>query len=676
MELETQDSQPIFRQYHKTYGVSFVLPIPKSVVNGVDEEKTKRLIAQLEKLSKGSPAKDILKQYESQASDTSIELEERSFSQGETGAVSFNLEPFQLHVGFGTSSGEVDEAIETRLALENSHEDPMLPMTRMQSNCGSESLRLSPKPVTKRCHSRSIHSAEAAHDPRASVVENVAQNSDSDSDWINTFRYRRLAKRRQQQAAASLRRIILPRPTARGQESTKAPANRAKAKIQNYASKLQEQAYANSMVNDKRRWASEIVQDSLSKSESGNTNDGLAGENQTLRTDAHNPSRHTDPPTATPIALPSTEDSSGSNARIYGTAPTRASPAPRRQSPTDGSIRASLRHRKQQQIEDQDPMANLGNDLLPAGDGTGKTTGIRTQRSSTSSRELTDERTRSLRSAQSTKRPLGGASAPSDLFKGMVFALSFNSQDEARKEFTESLIRRASGKILVSGFDELFEPACLGFPQKPFSSTGARSLALKPDFQAAGFTALIADSHSRKAKYLQALALGLPCLSAKWISTCIARGKVIDWTSYMLCAGSSRVLGGAIRSRNVPIYEASSKTLLKTLGERPAFLRDMLILAVLEKCSEREHMPYFVLLQMLGATIVDTSSVKETKAIMEGSTQAFDFVYITGQVTSAEQSRPSTKNDPLQGIRTLTNESLVQSIILGRLVEVDEMEGW
>ncbi|KAK8013634.1 hypothetical protein PG991_009227 [Apiospora marii] len=587
MELETQDSQPIFHQYHKTYG--------------------------LEKLSERSPAKDIIKQYEPQASDTSIELEERSFSQGETGAVSFNLEPFQLHDGVCTSSDEVDEAIETQLTLENSHEDPMLPMTQIQSNCGPERSRMSPKPAIKRCHSRSIHSAEAAYDPRASVVENEGQNSDSDSEWIRAIRYRRLAKRRQRQAAASLQRISLPRPTARSQESTEAPANRAKAKIQNYANKLQEQAYANSMVNDKRRGTSGIVQDSLSKSESRNTNGGSAGENQTLRTDAHNPSSHTDPPPATPVALPSVEDSSGSNARIYGTAPTRASPATRRQSPTDESIRAPSRHRKHQRIEDKDPMAKAENGLLPAGDGTGKTTRTRPQRSSRSSRELTDARTRSLRSAQPTKSPHAGVYASSDLFKGMVFALSFNSQDDARKQFTESLIQRASGMILVTGFDELFKPACLGFPQRPSSFTGARSLALKPDFQAAGFTALIADSHSRKAKYMQALALGLPCLSATWISTCISRGKLIDWTSYMLCAGSSRVLGGAIRSRNVPIYEAGSQTLLKVLEEKPAFLRDMFILAVLENGSERKHMPYLVLLQMLGATIVGASGIEEVR---------------------------------------------------------------
>ncbi|KAK6860937.1 hypothetical protein PG995_004573 [Apiospora arundinis] len=389
--------------------------------------------------------KDIRKQYESQTSHTSIEPDEGSFSQDDTGAVNFNLEPFQLHDGVRTYSGDVDEAIETRHALENGHEDPMLSMVQTQPNYRSERSRVSPKPATKRCHSRSIHSAEAAHDPRASVVEDVSQDSDSDSDWINTFRYRRLAKRRQHQAAASLRRIRLPRPTVRSQKSTKAPANCAKASIQNCGSKLQGRAYAKAGVNDKKIGASGIAQDSLSKSESGNTNGRRsAGEDQALRTDVHNTSSHTDPPTGTPVALPNTDDSSRSKARIYGTAPTGESPTSRRQIPTVDSMRAASRHRKHQQIEDQDPMAKVEDNLLPAGDGTGKATDTRTQRSSTSSREWTDERTRSLRSAQPTKSPRAGAFASSDLFQGMVFALSFSSHDEAEKRFTESVIQRAS----------------------------------------------------------------------------------------------------------------------------------------------------------------------------------------------------------------------------------------
>ncbi|KAK8095107.1 uncharacterized protein PG998_014331 [Apiospora kogelbergensis] len=645
--LRTQGSQPIFDQYHETYGAVLI----------------------------GFPAKDIGKQYKSQTSHTSIEPDNGSFSQDDTGAVNFNLEPFQLHDGVRTSSDDVDESIETESVFENPRDDPMLPTLQTQPNCRSGRLRVSPEPATKPRHSRSSYSLEVDHDPQASLVRYEGQDSDLDLDWANTFRYRRLAKRRQERAAASLRRITFPRPTAKSQKYTKALlADRAKAKIQNCTSKRQKQTYGKISANDNGKGAFGIVQGSLNKSEDWNTPGPSAGEDRTPETDAQNPCSYTDSQTATPDSLLSTEGSNKSKERISGTASPGTPQAPRRQSPSDQSVRAASRHRTHQWTEDQDPITMVESYLPPVGDGTGNGTDTRTPRSSIP--KLANKRTRSLRSAQPVKGPLGGVSASSGLFKGMVFALSFNSEDEAAKQLTKSLIQRASGKILVTGFDELFEPACLGLPLELSPSTETRSLAIKSDFQATSFTALIADSHSRKAKYMQALALGFPCLSAKWISRCISRGKVVDWSSYVLCAGSSRVLGGAIRSRNIPIYEASNKTLPETLEERPAFLRNMFILVVREEGSERNHMPYLILLRMLGATVVGARSLEQVRAKIESSTHAFDFIYITGQDASAEQSRPITNNNyRLHGIRVLTGETLVQSIILGRIVEEDEMEG-
>ncbi|KAK8120425.1 hypothetical protein PG999_004545 [Apiospora kogelbergensis] len=206
MELGTQGSQPIFNQYHKTYG----------------------------EILTGFPAKDIRKQYESQTSHTSIEPDDGSFSQDDTGAVNFNLEPFQLHDGVRTSSGDVDESIETGSAFENPRDDPMLPTLQTQPNCRPERSRVSLEPATNPRHSGGSCSLEVDHDPQESLVGNEGQDSDLDLDWANTFRHRRLAKRRQERAAASLGRIRFPRPTAKSQKYTKALlADRAKAKIQN-----------------------------------------------------------------------------------------------------------------------------------------------------------------------------------------------------------------------------------------------------------------------------------------------------------------------------------------------------------------------------------------------------------------------------------------------------------
>ncbi|KAK7937524.1 uncharacterized protein PG986_014392 [Apiospora aurea] len=255
-------------------------------------------------------------------------------------------ETYGVHDGVRTSSDDVDESIETGSVFENPRDDPMLPTLQTQPNCWSERLRVSLEPATNPRHSGSSYSLEVDHDPQASLVENVGHDSDLDSDSVNAFRYRRLAKRRQERAAASLRRITFPRSTAKSQKYTKALlADRAKAKIQNCRSKRQKQTYAKISVNDNGKGVFGVVQGSLSKSEDWNTPDPSAGEGRTLETDAQNPYSYTDSQTATPVSLLSTEGSSKSKERISGTASPGTPQAPRRQSPSDQSVRAASRHR-------------------------------------------------------------------------------------------------------------------------------------------------------------------------------------------------------------------------------------------------------------------------------------------------------------------------------------------
>ena len=162
---------------------------------------------------------------------------------------------------------------------------------------------------------------------------------------------------------------------------------------------------------------------------------------------------------------------------------------------------------------------------------------------------VSDTRTRS---ARSLKLVSDIPQAHSGLFQGMIFAISFQSSDERGKKQTETWIRQEGGKVLGIGFNELFEPGSFTLPADSSAPFQSAPLQLMHEARNAGFTALIADNHSRKVKYMQALALGLPCLSWKWISACVTKNKLVDWTSYVLCAGSSMVLGNAIRSRSLP----------------------------------------------------------------------------------------------------------------------------
>lgn len=155
----------------------------------------------------------------------------------------------------------------------------------------------------------------------------------------------------------------------------------------------------------------------------------------------------------------------------------------------------------------------------------------------------------------STNLSVPTPTARGGIFNGMIFALSFGEK-ESQKRIIETKIRSNGGRILESGFNELFHDID---PDNP--AEDGSSLRLRPDVQNLGFAAVIAHSHSRRPKFLQALALGLPCLAGRWIEDCIKKGKVVDWEYYLLPAGESKFLGGVVRSRVLPVFSAETARL-------------------------------------------------------------------------------------------------------------------
>ncbi|KAI0023669.1 hypothetical protein F4780DRAFT_729039 [Xylariomycetidae sp. FL0641] len=280
----------------------------------------------------------------------------------------------------------------------------------------------------------------------------------------------------------------------------------------------------------------------------------------------------------------------------------------------------------------------------------------------------------------------------SRLFEGMTFAISFQETDRA---VIEKKIRQEGGKILSDGFNSLFE---FEKPQREAdaSSTPVLSSSLKLANPHIGFTALIADGHSRKVKYMQALALGIPCLAPRWINTCIAKREVVPWSSYLLCAGPSTLLGDAIRSRDLVPYDAQTARLADVVERRPKMLANSKVLLVMKKRkNEEKRLPYVFLAQVLGATLVRVHSLDEARAKLrekETEDEPFDWVYIDddlrnaqdvlfGTGTSAGGSKKRKRQSPGVGdegpppkrIRTLNDELVIQSLILGRLIEDSEM---
>ncbi|KAI0910699.1 hypothetical protein F4823DRAFT_360216 [Ustulina deusta] len=291
------------------------------------------------------------------------------------------------------------------------------------------------------------------------------------------------------------------------------------------------------------------------------------------------------------------------------------------------------------------------------------------------------------------------------LFEGMVFAISFQDRQHSQrgkdksvsKSSLEDMIRQEGGKILDDGFNALFEFDTLTTSVKE-SPTPILSNSLKLLDRETGFAALIADGHSRKVKYMQALALGIPCLAPQWVTACVSKKEIVNWSSYLLCSGSSTLLGDAIRSRNLQPYDASTAKLAQVISRRPKLLGESKILLIMKKAkNEEKRLPYVFLAQVLGASLVRVHSVEEARAKLrevESGNDAFDWVYVddrpqdarnalfgpsSSEGASKKRKRMSAGTDvggdrPPKRIRTLNDELVIQSLILGRLVEEDEME--
>jgi len=307
------------------------------------------------------------------------------------------------------------------------------------------------------------------------------------------------------------------------------------------------------------------------------------------------------------------------------------------------------------------------------------------------------------------------------LFEGMAFAISFQSkkpgetseQYNTRMELSTSIqkrIKQAGGRILENGFDELFEPVPLiASTSSGSGSSSEPNLTLTAEGNSTGFTALIADGHSRKVKYMQALALGLPCIAVRWVTTCLDRGTLVDWAPYLLCAGQSSFLGDAIRSRTLVPYDTATARLSTVIAQRDKLLDGSRILAVVKKSQESKKSAYVFLAKVLGASLRRVYTLDEARVEMKAAEEAgtpYDWVYVdgkqdeealfSGEVSAAAGAAATTGNSrggkkrkrasaassvissavterPPKRIRALSDELVIQSLILGRIIEEGEL---
>ncbi|KAG6091715.1 hypothetical protein E4U30_006374 [Claviceps sp. LM220 group G6] len=307
--------------------------------------------------------------------------------------------------------------------------------------------------------------------------------------------------------------------------------------------------------------------------------------------------------------------------------------------------------------------------------------------------ESTDDLHRSPSRSCRSFRPasLGSAHRSRRLFEGMIFALSFSDNPQRTK--LEAKMTQAGATIIHEGFQELFDPSPVLHSNSALEESHECLTLARANLEY-GFAAVIADSHSRKAKYMQALALGLPCLAPQWAYTCLKKAEIVDWTPYLLCAGQSHVLGNAIRSRTLSPYDALDAKLAHILAHRDKLLAGEKLLLVQDqdhRKSRREtRQQYLFLALALGPSVLHrVYTVQEAGAVVreaEKSGSPFAWVYMDSATGTLEavlaaasqetgkRKRRAVAARPVGGdLKVLTDELMIQSLILGRMVEGDEM---
>ncbi|KAH6638870.1 hypothetical protein C7974DRAFT_387465 [Boeremia exigua] len=232
----------------------------------------------------------------------------------------------------------------------------------------------------------------------------------------------------------------------------------------------------------------------------------------------------------------------------------------------------------------------------------------------------------------------------SGVFSNMAFVLT-STGDGMDKDAVARAIKANGGRVLEQGFHELFEtePIELSASQSRRTSVttveGAGTLMLKDEFKKLGFVALITDSHSRSTKYLQALAINVPCLHLRWINDSLSASRSLTFARYLLPAGLSKYLDphGIVRSRAMRIYDPSSDDVSfdKTFQERDLLLRGQSVLLVTGKSKKEieKRQPFVFLTHALGASNVGRCAdiTAATQLLVQGK---WDWVYVDSDQSS------------------------------------------
>jgi hypothetical protein len=303
------------------------------------------------------------------------------------------------------------------------------------------------------------------------------------------------------------------------------------------------------------------------------------------------------------------------------------------------------------------------------------------------------------------------ARSGSGTFSNMAFVLTSTAMDVDKEEIAR-MVKSNGGMVLEQGFHELFDyessDASSSSQSRRRSASiadGSVGLTLKPAYQDLGFVALISDSHSRSTKYIQALALNVPCLHLRWVHDSLKASRAAPFIRYLLPAGVSKFLdpNGVVRSRTMTPYDpaADDVSFAQTIGDRDFLLRNQTVLLVTGKSKKEieKRQPFIFLTHALGSATVGRCAdlTAATEMLHNGS---WDWIYVdngeagvadaanelfgTGK-SAASKAKKSKKRKRDEGdekeelvargeiggkkVKITCAEFVIQSLILGALVE-------
>ena len=166
---------------------------------------------------------------------------------------------------------------------------------------------------------------------------------------------------------------------------------------------------------------------------------------------------------------------------------------------------------------------------------------------------------------------------------------------------------------------------------------------------------------------MQALALNLPVLHYRWVIDCVASGKVLAWSRYQLPAGESSFLHGAIRSRCLLPYDASSAAarLEAVVCARNLLLKDASLLFVTGRKMDAKRRLFLFLVVALGVKKIElVVDQTEARGRMLSEAGCWDWVFLGGAVSDKAEKLFEELDCWI-----VDEEYVMQSLILGDLAE-------